>query len=80
VALVIFAAWDPLKCVTGAYLFGAALALSPALQARGIGINQFALDALPYVVTVLVLIFLGRKRLHAAPEGLRKVFEMAPTS
>ncbi|MEA2718113.1 MAG: hypothetical protein QOI99_2430, partial [Actinomycetota bacterium] len=22
--------------------------------------------------------FLGRKRLHAAPEGLRKVFEMAP--
>ena len=56
------------------------LALSPALQARGIGINQFALDALPYVVTVLVLIFLGRKRLDAAPEGLRKVFEMAPAS
>jgi general nucleoside transport system permease protein len=80
VALVIFAAWHPLKCVSGAYLFGACLALSPALQARGIGINQFALDALPYVVTVLVLIFLGRKRLHAAPEGLRKVFEMSPTS
>ena len=35
---------------------------------------------MPYVVTVLVLVFLGRKRLHAAPEGLRKVFEMAPTA
>ncbi len=80
VALVIFAAWHPLRCMAGAYLFGAALALSPALQARGIGINQFALDAVPYLVTVLVLVFLGRKRLHAAPEGLRKVFEMSPST
>jgi general nucleoside transport system permease protein len=80
VALVIFAAWHPIRCMAGAYLFGAALALSPALQARGVGINQFALDAIPYVVTVLVLVFLGRKRAHAAPEGLRKVFEMAPSS
>ena len=41
----------------------------------GLGINQFALDALPYVVTVLVLIFLGRKRLarraRGPAEGLR---------
>jgi general nucleoside transport system permease protein len=80
VALVIFAAWHPMRCMAGAYLFGAALALSPALQARGVAINQFALDAIPYVVTVLVLVFLGRKRAHAAPEGLRKVFEMAPSS
>jgi general nucleoside transport system permease protein len=80
VALVIFAAWHPLRAISGAYLFGAALALSPALQARGVSVNQFALDAIPYVVTVLVLVFLGRKRLHAAPEGLRKVFEMAPSA
>jgi simple sugar transport system permease protein len=79
VALVIFAAWDPLKTMAGAYLFGAALALSPALQARGYGINQFALDAIPYIVTIGVLIFLGRRRLHAAPEGLKSVFEMTPT-
>lgn len=79
VALVIFAAWHPIRAVGGAYLFGAALALSPALQARGYGFNQFALDAIPYVVTVGVLVVLGRKRAHAAPEGLKKVFEMSGT-
>lgn len=78
VALVIFAGWDPLKAVAGAYLFGAALALSPALQARGYNLNQFALDALPYVITVLVLIVLSRKRLHAAPEGLIRTLANAP--
>jgi simple sugar transport system permease protein len=78
VALVIFAAWDPLKAVAGAYLFGAALALSPALQARGYALNQFALDALPYVITVLVLVFLSRRRLHAAPEGLIRTLANAP--
>ena len=36
VAVVIFAARQPFKVVAGAYLFGAALALSPALQARGV--------------------------------------------
>ena len=55
--------------MAGAYLFGAALALSPALQARGYGINQFALDAIPYVVTILVLVVLGRKRAARRPRG-----------
>ncbi|HEY6796568.1 MAG TPA: hypothetical protein VI248_17980, partial [Kineosporiaceae bacterium] len=75
VALVIFAAWQPLRVMAGAYLFGAALALSPALQARGVGINQFALDVLPFLVTLLVLAFLGRRTLLAAPEELRRVFD-----
>jgi simple sugar transport system permease protein len=79
VALVIFAAWDPIKSMGGAYLFGAALALSPALQARGYAFNQFALDAIPYAVTVLVLIVLSRKRLHAAPEGLTRILTNAPS-
>ena len=56
VALVIFAAWDPIKAVFGAYLFGAALALAPALQARGYSLNQFALDVLPYVMTLIALV------------------------
>jgi simple sugar transport system permease protein len=75
VALVIFASWQPLRVMAGAYLFGAALALSPALQARGLGINQFALDVLPFLVTLLVLAFLGRRTLLAAPEELRRVFD-----
>ena len=36
VRVVIFAARQPFKVAAGAYLFGAALALSPALQARGL--------------------------------------------
>jgi ABC-type uncharacterized transport system permease subunit len=79
VALVIFAAWHPLRAVGGAYLFGAALALSPALQARGYGFNQFALDALPYLVTIAALIVLGRRRINSAPEDLSRVFDLTPT-
>ncbi len=77
VAVVMFAARQPFKVAAGAYLFGAALALSPALQARGYGINQFALDAVPYLVTLAVLILLGRRRSADVPEGLSKVFETA---
>jgi general nucleoside transport system permease protein len=79
VAVVMFAALHPFKMAAGSYLFGAALALSPALQARGIGVNQFALDAVPYVVTLLVLVLLGRKRASQTPEGLSRVFETAPS-
>jgi simple sugar transport system permease protein len=80
VALVIFAAWDPIKAVGGAYLFGAALTLGPALQARGHSLNQFALDVLPYLMTLLALVLFGRKRVDHAPEGLKSVFELAPSS
>jgi general nucleoside transport system permease protein len=79
VAVVMFAARHPFKVAAGSYLFGAALALSPALQSRGYGINQFALDAVPYAVTLLVLILLGRRRRSDVPEGLNKVFEATPT-
>jgi simple sugar transport system permease protein len=77
VALVIFASWQPLRVMAGAYLFGAALALSPALQARGVAVNQFVLDVLPFLLTLLVLAFLGKRTLLSAPEELRRVFENA---
>jgi simple sugar transport system permease protein len=78
-AVVIFAARQPFKVTAGAYLFGAALALSPALQARGYGINQFAFNAIPYVLIIAVLVALGRKRAAEQPEGLKAVFEIAPS-
>jgi len=53
--------------------------LSPALQVRRYDINQYALDVIPYVVTLLVLVVLGRRQANQAPEGLSKVFEGAPT-
>jgi ABC-type uncharacterized transport system permease subunit len=77
VAVVIFAARKPLAAMGGSYLFGAALALSPALQARGWQVNQFALDSLPYLAVIVVLVLLGKKRAAEAPEGLQKVFEMS---
>jgi ABC-type uncharacterized transport system permease subunit len=79
VAVVIFAARRPLAALGGSYLFGAALALSPALQARGWAINQFALDSLPYLAVFVVLVLLGKKRAAEAPEGLQKVFELSST-
>ena len=78
-AVVIFAARHPFKVTAGAYLFGAALALSPALQARGYGINQFMFNAMPYLLIIAVLVVLGRKRAAEQPEGLQAVFEIAPT-
>ncbi len=77
-AVVIFAARQPLKVAAGAYLFGAALALSPALQARNVDIpvlnNQFALASIPYLAIIVVLVALGRKRAAQVPEGLKAVF------
>lgn len=75
VAVVIFAGRHPVKVAGGALLFGSALALGPALQARGYAINQFALDAIPYALTILVLVVLGHRESAKPPEGLQKVFE-----
>lgn len=78
VALVIFASWGPFRALAGAYLFGAALALGPALQARGFAINQFALHVIPFVLTLVVLAALGRRTISAAPAELKRVFENGP--
>ncbi|MFM7224948.1 MAG: ABC transporter permease [Actinomycetota bacterium] len=80
VAVVIFARRRPFSVTTGAFLFGTALALSPALQSRGYAVNQFALHAIPYVATLLALVVLSRRRSDDTPEGLRKVFELNPSS
>lgn len=75
VALVIFAAWNPLMVVLGAYLFSGAVAFELELQARGSGISIFLLDAIPYLAVLTVLAGLSRRRRHAAPESLSQAFE-----
>ncbi len=80
VGLVIFAAWDPRRAVAGAYLFSGAVALNLQLQARGAGISPFLLTALPYLLVIGVLALFARRRVHAVPEGLRKVFESGAVS
>ena len=56
VALVIFARWDPLKCVYAALLFGAAGALGPSLQSIGITSGYYFFNAAPYILTLLIMI------------------------
>ena len=75
VSLVIFAMWNPLTIMAGAYLFGAALSLASVLQASGMAVNQFALNAVPFVLTLVVLAVLGRRTLQSAPDELLRVLE-----
>ncbi len=55
VALVIFAKWDPVRCLWASLLFGGAGALGPALQSVGItgGYNLYA--TAPYVLTLVIM-------------------------
>jgi simple sugar transport system permease protein len=75
VALVIFAAWQPFRVVAGALLFGGAIALQLEMQVRNAPISPFLLQMLPYLLTLLVLLWSGRKRVLQMPEGLKEVFE-----
>lgn len=75
VALVIFAAWDPLKAVAGAYLFSGAISLQLQLQARGVEVSRYLLEAIPYLTVIVILALLSRRRIHAAPEALTRVFD-----
>jgi simple sugar transport system permease protein len=72
VAVVLFAAWRPLRVMLGSYLFGVALAAAAVLQAHGVAVNQYLLDALPYLVTLIALVVLARGVGSRAPEGLVK--------
>ncbi len=60
VALVIFARWDPRRCILAGLLFGGASAISPALQAMGYSAGYYLFAALPYVLTLALLIGLGK--------------------
>jgi simple sugar transport system permease protein len=56
VALVIFARWDPLRCVLAALLFGGAGAIGPALQAIGVTQGYYFFNAAPYILTLGIMI------------------------
>jgi simple sugar transport system permease protein len=57
VALVIFARWSPWRCLGAALLFGGAGALGPALQSVGISSGYYLFNAVPYVLTLLILLW-----------------------
>jgi ABC-type uncharacterized transport system permease subunit len=56
VALVIFARWDPIRCLYASLLFGGASALGPALQSVGVTSGYYLFNAAPYALTLGIII------------------------
>ncbi|MCL1983395.1 MAG: ABC transporter permease [Clostridiales bacterium] len=61
VALVIFASWQPVKALLGAFLFGGLSILGFWLQSIGINISQYLVEMIPYIATILIVIVSTRK-------------------
>jgi ABC-type uncharacterized transport system permease subunit len=73
VALVIFAFWRPGLTLVGAYFFGALSSLGFTLQSRGVDLPPEVFAALPYVLTIVVLVAVSSgwaKRRLGAPAAL----------
>ncbi|KAF0282991.1 ABC transporter permease [Spiribacter roseus] len=72
VALVIFARWHPIYCLLAALLFGASGAIGPALQSVGVGWGYYLFNAVPYVLTLLIMILAcsRHRTLRGAPGEL----------
>jgi simple sugar transport system permease protein len=79
-ALVVFATWRPLRVVLGAYLFGGITVAQLVIQSRGIEIPSQLLSMLPYLATIVVLVFISsdkqRMRLNT-PASLGITFRSA---
>ena len=61
VSVVVLARFMPGKAMWGAMLFGLTSALQLRLQAQGIGIPSQLLLMLPYIMTIIALIFASKK-------------------
>jgi ABC-type uncharacterized transport system permease subunit len=72
VALVIFARWRPWRCLGAALLFGGAGAIGPALQSVGISGGYYLFGAVPYALTLVILVATSSTRgsLRGAPAEL----------
>lgn len=61
-ALVVFASWRPARVILGAYLFGAITIAQFHVQGFGIDIPAQLLSMLPYLATIVVLVFISRDK------------------
>ncbi len=59
-ALVVFATWRPARVMLGAYLFGAITIAQFHVQGFGVEIPAQLLSMLPYLATIVVLVFISR--------------------
>ncbi len=76
-ALVVFAAWRPVRLMVGAYLFGLITIVQFHAQGLGVEIPSQLLSMLPYLATILVLVLISRKQNEVklnAPASLGKPY------
>ncbi len=76
-ALVVFAAWRPLRLLVGAYLFGGISVLQYSLQNNALSIAPQFWAMLPYAATIVVLVLISNRKTGAslhAPADLGKPF------
>lgn len=67
IALIIFARWNPLLAILCAYFFGGLDALGFRIQLFDIGIPSYFLKMIPYIATIIVLMFIGWKNRKKPP-------------
>lgn len=75
VALVIFAMWNPIRAIFGAYLFGMLRGAGITLQnvsILGVTVSAQILEMVPYIMTIVVLVVLTSKKSNTnnAPQSL----------
>ena len=76
-ALVVFAAWRPLRVLAGAYLFGGISVLQLHSQGFGLAIDPQILAMFPYLATIVVLVIISADKMRLklnAPASLGKPF------
>ena len=76
-ALVVFGTWRAGRIAFGAYLFGAITILQLHVQGWGINIASQFMTMLPYLATVIVLVFISSDKIKIrinAPQSIGKVF------
>jgi ABC-type uncharacterized transport system permease subunit len=57
-AIVVFASWRPWRAALGAYLFGGVTILQLHAQGMGVRVPPQLLAAMPYLITILVLVLI----------------------
>ena len=77
IALIIFARWNPIYALFGAYFFGGLDSLGFRMQAIDLNIPSYFLKMIPYIATIVILMFIGWKTRHKPsiePKSLGKPY------
>ena len=77
-ALVVFATWKPWRLLIGAYIFGGVAIMQMNLQAFGVKLPGQFFNMMPYIATLLVLVFISSNKMRlklSAPASLNIPFE-----